>query len=159
MLAVLRRGGPRHLSGLGQASQWWGGGGTGSRVVTGPLPQPFPQRHPERSASRHANADHGTITRQNRSTGVGGYLRINDGTAAQSETSSQSDTATCTGGRKVVSGGFIITAAAGNVAEITVSQNQATSDTVWTVAAAEDNDGDVGNWNIEAFAVCVTASA
>jgi hypothetical protein len=65
--------------------------------------------------------------------------------------------ATCTGGRKVVGGGFQALAASGSVAEITTTQNQPTSDTIWTVTASEDNGADVGNWSLQAFAICLTA--
>jgi hypothetical protein len=35
----------------------------------------------------------------------------------------------------------------------TLSGTEATG---WTVTAYEDNDGDVGNWSVTAYAICVT---
>lgn len=66
-------------------------------------------------------------------------------------------TATCTGGRKVVGGGYTSTfVTATDEPRVTITQNQATSDTVWSVRAIESTNIN-NNWSLQAFAVCVTA--
>jgi hypothetical protein len=73
-------------------------------------------------------------------------------TSASDGTDEKTATATCTGGRKVVGGGYkIVSTIAGNpVPTIT----QATSDTVWSATAVET--GGNPTWSIQAFAVCAT---
>jgi hypothetical protein len=65
----------------------------------------------------------------------------------------------CTGGRKAVGGGYVLHVVSGNSAEITVTQNRATDDDTWTVTGVEDDDGNISNWTIEAYVICMFASA
>jgi hypothetical protein len=64
----------------------------------------------------------------------------------------------CTGGRSVLGGGFIVAVESGSAAEITVYDSHATDSDTWSVTGAEDNDADVGNWSITAFAICALVS-
>jgi hypothetical protein len=61
-----------------------------------------------------------------------------------------------------VGGGYQVNAGTpsgtNNPGEVTVTQNQATSNTTWTVAAFVDNSGDVGTWNVTANVVCANAA-
>jgi hypothetical protein len=45
-----------------------------------------------------------------------------------------------------------------NPAEITVTSSYPSDGATWSVTAYEDNDGDVNNWSVQAFALCVTAN-
>ena len=77
------------------------------------------------------------------------------GTASASNSNSpKTVTVDCTGGRKVLSGGYTFTAATGG---LVVRESMASDDDTWTVTAEEvDNVG--GNWSVQAFAVCATAN-
>jgi hypothetical protein len=77
------------------------------------------------------------------------------GTAsASNSTSPKTVTVDCTGGRFVLSGGYVFTGGTGG---LTVRESRATDDDTWTVVAEEvDNVG--GNWTVQAFAVCATAA-
>jgi hypothetical protein len=80
------------------------------------------------------------------------------GTASASNaTNPKTVTATCTSG-KVLGGGFVALAPGGGVAEVTVTASYPSSDTVWTVTASEDNGSDVGNWSLQAYAICADVS-
>jgi hypothetical protein len=83
---------------------------------------------------------------------------VSGSTSASNETSPKTVTAPCSPGKKVLGGGYAVVAASGNPAEITVYVNQPTSDTIWTVTAAEDEDKDVGNWSLQAFVICATVT-
>jgi hypothetical protein len=81
------------------------------------------------------------------------------GTAsAENETSPKSATASCPAGKKAVSGGYVLQTTSGSLAELSVSQNYPSSDTTWSVTAAEDNDSGVGAWSIQAYVICVTST-
>ena len=86
---------------------------------------------------------------------MSGYLRVT-GTAVGPDTDDRkSATATCTGGRVAVGGGYELTTdTAGEDQNITVVENRASSDTVWTVTAAEDQLGPAEQWTLQAYVVC-----
>jgi hypothetical protein len=96
--------------------------------------------------------------------GATGYLRL-ESTSANGSGSPEvaSTTVTCTGGRKVVSGGYQVNAGAvsgsNNPAEVTVTQNRATSDTVWSVTAITDDRTEVGTWSVTAYAICANVGS
>jgi hypothetical protein len=73
------------------------------------------------------------------------------------ETSPKVVTADCAVGKSVLGGGYIVDAATGDVAKVTVSWDYPSDGDTWTVAAGENDDDDVGNWSIQAFALCATA--
>jgi hypothetical protein len=81
------------------------------------------------------------------------------GTAsALDETSPKTATATCPAGKKAMSGGYVVQTTSGSVAEIAISQDYPSSDTTWSVTAAEDNDSSVGDWSVQAYVICVTST-
>jgi hypothetical protein len=89
--------------------------------------------------------------------GVNGYERVNGAASGSNETSPKTVTADCPSSKSVVGGGMLVTVASGNVAEITTVESRATDDDTWTITAAEDQDSQVDDWSLRAFAVCVTA--
>jgi hypothetical protein len=86
--------------------------------------------------------------------GLSNYNRVSGAVSANDSTSPKTVTADCTGGQKVLGGGFVVV---GGDPEITAQQNQATDDDTWTVTAQE-NDPVAGNWTLQAFAVCADAN-
>lgn len=100
--------------------------------------------------------------------GATGYARV-ENTSANAvsggpdlpETASAS--VSCTGGRKVVGGGYEVNAGAvgadNNPAEVTVTQSRATSDTAWSVSAATDDMDGVETWTITAYAICANVGS
>lgn len=99
--------------------------------------------------------------------GATGYARVENtsanGSGSGGNPETASTTATCTGGRKVIGGGVQVNAgpvsASNNPAEITVTQNRATSDTAWSVSGVTDDSGEVGAWSITAYAICANVGA
>jgi hypothetical protein len=47
-----------------------------------------------------------------------------------------------------------VTAVSGNVAEVTITGSYPSSTTEWTATASADDGLQVGNWSIQAFALC-----
>jgi hypothetical protein len=89
---------------------------------------------------------------------MGGYLRVTGTPSANDSSSPKSSTATCTGGRRVVGGGYQLAADnSAELPELTVSQNRSLTDTTRTVTAAE-GDAVSGNWSITAYAICGNAT-
>jgi hypothetical protein len=91
--------------------------------------------------------------------GATGYSKV-DGirvpASGTNGTDPKTTTATCTGGRKVVGGGYLVTTSvAGDLDEITVYENRPTSETVWTASAQEDNPS-TSSWALQAYAICAT---
>jgi hypothetical protein len=62
-------------------------------------------------------------------------------------------------GDEVVVGGGIVVATAAGLGEIAVTSSFPSDDDTWSASASEDNDGDVGNWSLQAFALCMDAPA
>jgi hypothetical protein len=87
---------------------------------------------------------------------VSGWERVVGTATSSNESSPRTVTADCTAGKVVVGGGYVITAASGNVAEITVSASWPSDSDTWTVTAAEDNDTNVGLWSLQAYAICAS---
>ncbi len=88
--------------------------------------------------------------------GVTGYLRVAGTASAFDTVDPKTVTAVCPGGRVVVGGGYKLVAATGNVGSVTPTQNQATSDTEWTVTG--DSDGVVADFSVQAFAICASVT-
>ena len=79
------------------------------------------------------------------------------GTAsASNEGNSKTVTATCPTGKVALGGGFVVTTAGGNAAEISIVRSFPSASDVWTVEAREDNDFDVDNWSLQAYVLCAT---
>jgi hypothetical protein len=89
--------------------------------------------------------------------GLSNYLRVEGDPSAQGQALSKEVNATCPNGTKALGGGYDIpfVSPSGSLAEINVYMNQPTSDTVWTVGAA-DNSG--SSWSIQAFVICATVA-
>ena len=83
---------------------------------------------------------------------VDGYLRIT-GTPSASGTAQVTVTATCTGGRRAVGGGWRFVSHTGDGPAIL--ESYASSDTVWTVTAGPTFKSVA--FSVEAFVVCVAA--
>ena len=88
---------------------------------------------------------------------MSGYHREVGTASASSSASPKTATATCPSGN-VLGGGFLALAPGGGVAEVTTTASYPSSSTVWTVTASEDNAGDVGNWSLQAFAICAAVA-
>jgi hypothetical protein len=69
-------------------------------------------------------------------------------TTSANNSNNKTVTATCTGGRKVVGGGFL-----SNNASVGAQGSYASSATAWTVDAVELSNVP-GNWTITAYALC-----
>ena len=90
--------------------------------------------------------------------GVSGWARVVGTASASNGTSPKTAVADCAAGKSVVGGGFVVVAASGNIAEVTVSSSLPSDADTWSVSAAEDNGNNIGNWSLQAYAICVTAS-
>jgi hypothetical protein len=90
---------------------------------------------------------------------VGGYARVTGTPVGSDDTDRKTATATCTGGRVAVGGGYHVdTAVAGEDQHLSVVQNEATSDDEWTVTVVEDGLPAGSNWTLQAAAQCVLAT-
>jgi hypothetical protein len=87
---------------------------------------------------------------------MGGYLRVAGVASVSNPGNGKSSTATCTGGRVVLGGGYLISGA--DADQISISQNLATSDTVWSVAAQEIQNNVTTAWSVQAYAICGSAT-
>jgi hypothetical protein len=86
---------------------------------------------------------------------VSGYLRVDGVTDGPDTDDRKTSTATCTGGRVAIGGGYELTTdVVGDDQNLTVVENRATSNTVWTVTAAEDDLSPTTNWTIQAYVTC-----
>ena len=138
-----------------------GGGATGPTGPTGPTGA---------TGATGATGDPGApgATGATGATGAAGasdYLRVTGTPSASNATTPKTAVADCTGGRKVLGGGYDIVVTDGpdggttldNIGEINVVINRASDDDTWTVTAAVDNAGDMDdNWALTAYAVCAT---
>ena len=88
-------------------------------------------------------------------TGATGFERVVGSPTASDATETKVATATCPAGKVVVGGGYLAAAVTG-LGELTVIGNRPTSDTVWSVSATQDSRAGLGNWSLQAFAVCLT---
>jgi hypothetical protein len=91
-------------------------------------------------------------------TGIQGYVQVT-GTPVPAtgldETSPKTATATCPSGTHVTQGGYLVDAS--NDADndkFAVYVSQPTSDTVWTVIAAEKDDAASQGWSLTAYVIC-----
>jgi hypothetical protein len=85
---------------------------------------------------------------------VSNYLRVS-ATSANNSNSSKTTTATCTGGRRVLGGGFTQNGTPNPDIEFVAAYPS--SDTVFTVTAVEDSPVN-GNWTYTVWAICGTAN-
>ena len=86
--------------------------------------------------------------------GVSNYLRVAGAVSASNSTTPKTVTADCTGGRKVLGGGYAFTA---GTSGLVARESRAADDDTWTVTV-EEVDGVGGAWSVQAFAVCATAN-
>ncbi|HVH05259.1 MAG TPA: hypothetical protein VNE71_04580, partial [Myxococcota bacterium] len=75
--------------------------------------------------------------------------------SANDSNSPKTVTVDCTGGRKILSGGYTFSA---GTAGVGVRDNRAVDDDTWTVTAEEMDTGITGNWTLQAFAICATGA-
>jgi hypothetical protein len=87
---------------------------------------------------------------------VSGWERVLGTASASNEISPKTASADCSADKKVIGGGFVVLAASGNVAEVTVSASWPSDSDTWSATAAEDNDNGVGSWSIQAYALCAS---
>ena len=88
-------------------------------------------------------------------TGATGFERVVGTATASDATEAKTATATCPAGKVAVGGGYLASATSG-LGELAVIANRPTSDTVWSVSATQDSRAGLGNWSLQAFAVCLT---
>jgi hypothetical protein len=69
-------------------------------------------------------------------------------------TSSKTTTATCSSGKKVFGGGYVI-AASGNETQVTVTGAYPSANNAWTVTTVK-NQGSPG-WTVSVYALCANA--
>ena len=86
--------------------------------------------------------------------GVTNILRVEGTVVGPDGDNGKSATAACTGGRILVGGGAQVTATSGNVGEIAITASYPSSATVWTATGHEGLGFLVGDWSIQAFALC-----
>jgi hypothetical protein len=87
--------------------------------------------------------------------GVSGFLRVTGSDVGPDDTDRKTATATCTGGRVAIGGGYHLdTASPGDDQNLTVVQSEATSDSVWTVTVAEDDLAPGSDWSVQAIVQC-----
>jgi hypothetical protein len=119
----------------------------GPQGVQGPQGDVGPQGAQGPAGTNGTNGTDGT-------NGFSGYLRVTGTISASNSTSPKTVTVDCPGGRFVLSGGHVFTAATGG---LVVRESRATDDDTWTVVA-EEVDGVGGSWQVQAFAVCAVAA-
>ena len=83
------------------------------------------------------------------------YLLVT-GTATTDNELVKSATATCTGGRKVVGGGYTAENVS-SLSAIAVTASYASSDTVWTVTGDVTSTSGDTSFSLRAYAICVLA--
>jgi hypothetical protein len=80
------------------------------------------------------------------------------GTAtATNSTDTKTATADCTGGRKVIGGGYLTAGTVSNDGELAPVSDRASDDDTWSVTVTGDNPGNGDTWSLQAFAICLTA--
>jgi hypothetical protein len=80
------------------------------------------------------------------------------GTAsADDETTPKTVTATCSGGRSVLGGGYFISGASDQTS-ILITQNYPSSSTVWTATGTLSTLGGDNSYSLQAYAICGTAN-
>lgn len=92
------------------------------------------------------------------SPGLSNYLRVEGDESAQGQALSREVNATCPNGSKALGGGYSLPfqSGGGGVAAINIYKNEPTSDTVWTVAGADDSGS---SWSIRAYVICATVAS
>jgi hypothetical protein len=92
----------------------------------------------------------------NGTNGVSGWERVVGTATADNETFPKTATATCTGSKKLVGGGYLVSAASAS-SEIVITASYPSSDTVWTTSGTVDsNTGGDESYSLQAYAICAT---
>lgn len=89
--------------------------------------------------------------------GVSNYLMVTGTATADDETTPKTATATCTGGRSVLGGGYLISGVSSQTA-ILITQNYPSSSTVWTVTGTLSTTASDTPYALQAYAICGTAN-
>jgi hypothetical protein len=88
--------------------------------------------------------------------GAAGYDRKSD--ASADDENAKSVTATCTGGRKVIGGGFAVTDVSNGFYPV-VTANGPSSDTAWTVESTSTSGAQDRSYALTAYAICATVAS
>jgi hypothetical protein len=83
-----------------------------------------------------------------------GYERVT-GVASTDDENAKSVTATCTGGKKIIGGGYL-TSNVSSPADIIITSSYPSSDTVWTATGSVITGGGDQSYSLQAFALCAT---
>lgn len=89
--------------------------------------------------------------------GVSNYLMVTGTATANDETTPKPATATCTGGRSVPGGGYLISGVSSQTA-ILITQNYPSSSTVWTVMGTLSTTASDTPYALQAYTICGTAN-
>jgi isocitrate lyase len=89
--------------------------------------------------------------------GVTGYLIVT-GAASADDEAAKTATATCTGGTKVIGGGFLFTNVS-DPAVVAALASYPSSDTVWTVTTPDVTSGGDHSYSITAYAICANVAS
>lgn len=89
--------------------------------------------------------------------GLSNYQRVEGDPSGEGAALSREVSATCPNGSKALGGGYSLpfVSGGGGVAAINIYKNEPTSDTVWTVAGADDSGS---SWSIRAYVICATVA-
>jgi hypothetical protein len=79
------------------------------------------------------------------------------GTVSADDEAAKTVTATCTGGTKVIGGGFEFSSVNDN--DVMVLSSYPSSDTEWTVSASDMTGGGDRSYAVRAYAICATVAA
>ncbi len=88
--------------------------------------------------------------------GAAGYDQKSNASADDED--AKSVTATCTGGRKVIGGGFAISDVSGGFYPV-VTANGPSSDTAWTVESTATTGSQDRGYKLTAYAICATVAS
>jgi hypothetical protein len=89
---------------------------------------------------------------------IGGWERVESAAPPVPAGGHASATATCSAGRKVVGGGYLVTGTDPAADVVGVTENGPTSDTTWRVTV-NLSPGSTNPWTLTAYVICVTIPA
>jgi hypothetical protein len=92
--------------------------------------------------------------------GVSGWERVVGAVSVTNAASPKTAVANCPAGKNVIGGGYTLTAANG-AAKLSVTSNWPSDSDSWSVTASEDTallKAAAGDWSVQAYAICITAS-
>jgi hypothetical protein len=75
-------------------------------------------------------------------------------TSPSNTTSPKTTSVSCTGGKKVLGGGYMVSAS-GNETQVTVTAGYPSANNTWTVTTVKTNGNP--SWSVTAYAICADA--